>query len=231
MGRKTSDLKKLFFRSSTLWLSTSLLVIGCLSGCQPSSSTSQAAAEQTKLSPTSSLTPSSPFKLARIPEKEQIKTLMAYDHHQQLRQLKDFNGKVVALFFGYTHCPDVCPTTLGDFSYIMKQLSPEEQKDFQVIFMTVDPERDTPDLLKQYVPSFYPSFLGFYTTPEKTAVIAKDFKIFYQKSKNASQSTYTIDHTAGGYILDKKGRLRLHFEHAQDPELILHDLRILLKEA
>lgn len=208
-------------RSSRLWCLTALFFLSTLTACQPSSSTSQAAAQQTATS----------FELGRIPEKEQVKSLKAYDHYQQLRQLKDFHGKVVALFFGYTHCPDVCPTTLSDFASIMKQLTPAEQQRFQVIFMTVDPERDTPDLLKQYVPAFHPHFLGFYTTPDETARIAKDFKIFYQKNKNASQKMYTIDHTAGGYLLDKKGRVRLHFEHAQDPKIILHDLRILLEEA
>jgi len=104
------------------------------------------------------------------------------DHNGQVRTLADFKGKVVALFFGYTHCPDVCPTTLSDFAAALKQLGPEAER-VQVIFVTVDPQRDTPELLKQFVPAFNPSFLGMFADEETLKKLAKEFKVFYQKTR------------------------------------------------
>ena len=129
------------------------------------------------------------------------------DHNGKPRTLADFQGKVVVLFFGFTHCPDVCPTTLGELAMVMKELGKDADR-VQVLFVTVDPERDTPEVLPQYVPAFDPSFLGLYGDAEATARTAKEFKIFYQKQPLPGGG-YSIDHSAGTYIYDQQGRLRL----------------------
>lgn len=152
------------------------------------------------------------------------------DHNGKARTLADFRGKVVAIFFGYTHCPDVCPTTLSDFAMAMKRLGKDAEK-VQVIFVTVDPERDTPALLAQYVPAFHSSFLGMYSNPATTAMLAKEFKIFYQKQPEDMQGRYAVDHSAGTYIYDPQGRLRLYMAYGQGPEAIAHDIAQLLNNA
>lgn len=150
------------------------------------------------------------------------------DHNGKKRRLADFKGKVVALFFGYTHCPDVCPTTLSDFAMALKQMGKDAER-VQVLFVTVDPERDTQQMLAQYVPSFNPSFLGLYGDAEATARIAKEFKVFYQKQQVPNQAGYSIDHTASTYVYDPKGRLRLLMSYGVAPDVIVHDIRQLLK--
>lgn len=143
------------------------------------------------------------------------------------RALADFRGKVVVVFFGYTQCPDVCPTTLSDMAEVKKRLgAPGEQ--LQVIFVTLDPERDTPQVLAQYVPGFDPSFIGLRGTPEETAAVAKDFKVFYQKVAGRTETSYTLDHTAGSYVFDRDGRLRLFVRHANGIDPIVADLKRLL---
>jgi protein SCO1/2 len=149
------------------------------------------------------------------------------DHNGQARTLADFKGKVVAIFFGYTHCPDVCPTTLADFSAALQQLGPLAER-VQVIFVTVDPQRDTPDLLKQFVPAFNPTFLGMYTDAESLRLLAKEYKVVYQKASIKSADDYLIDHSAGTYIYDPQGRLRLLMPYGSSPDTIAHDLRALL---
>jgi len=149
------------------------------------------------------------------------------DHNGQMRTLADFKGKVVAIFFGYTHCPDVCPTTLSDFSAALKQLGPLAER-VQVIFVTVDPQRDTPDLLKQFVPAFNPGFLGMVTDAPTLQLLAKEYKVVYQKTSIKSADDYLIDHSAGTYIYDPQGRLRLLMPYGSSPETIAHDLKILL---
>jgi protein SCO1/2 len=149
------------------------------------------------------------------------------DHNGQPRTLADFKGKVVAIFFGYTHCPDVCPTTLADFSAALEQLGPLAQR-VQVIFVTVDPKRDTPDLLKQFVPAFNPSFLGMYTDEHSLQLLAKEYKVVYQKASIKSDDDYLIDHSAGTYIYDPQGRLRLLMPYGSGPDVIAHDIRTLL---
>jgi protein SCO1 len=151
------------------------------------------------------------------------------DHNGKDRSLADFKGKAVVLFFGYTHCPDVCPTTLAELAMVMKQLG-EDAKKVQVLFVTVDPERDTPQLLAQYVPSFNPSFLGLYGDAAATAAVAKEFKIVYQKVAGSSPGNYTMDHSAGTYVFDQTGRLRLYASYGQEPAALLHDIRILLAQ-
>lgn len=149
------------------------------------------------------------------------------DHNGQARTLADFRGKVVAIFFGYTHCPDVCPTTLSDFAAALRQLGPDAER-VQVIFVTVDPARDTPELLRQFVPAFNPGFLGMYTGPEALRQLAKEFKVVYQKTAVKAADDYLIDHTAGTYVYDEQGDLRLLIPYGTRPDAIAQDLRTLL---
>lgn len=149
------------------------------------------------------------------------------DHNGQARTLADFRGKVVAIFFGYTHCPDVCPTTLSDFAAALQQLGPLAER-VQVIFVTVDPQRDTPELLRQFVPAFNPGFLGMFTDAHTLELLAKEYKVVYQKASIKSADDYLIDHSAGTYIYDPQGRLRLLMPYGSSPDVIAHDLRALL---
>ncbi len=152
------------------------------------------------------------------------------DHHGKARTLADFRGKAVAIFFGFTQCPDVCPTALSTLAEAMRRLGPDAAR-VQVLFVTVDPERDTAELLSRYVPAFHPSFLGLYGDAEATARVAKEFKILYQKVPGPTPDTYTMDHSAGLYLFDPQGRLRVFESHGQGAEAIAHDLRELLKSA
>lgn len=148
------------------------------------------------------------------------------DHNGKTRTLADFRGKVVVVFFGYTRCPDVCPTTLADLKVAKEQLG-EEGKRLQVLFVTVDPERDTRQLLASYVPAFDPSFLGLYGDTAATARVAKEFKVFYQKVPGRTPDSYTVDHTSASYVFDPQGRLRLLVRPGNVPNLVA-DLKTLL---
>ncbi|MFZ6656413.1 SCO family protein [Undibacterium sp. TJN19] len=150
------------------------------------------------------------------------------DHNGKPRTLADFRGKLVVIFFGYTQCPDVCPTTMVEMANVMKALGPDADK-VQVLFVTVDPERDTQALLASYVPNFDPRFLGLYGDANATAKVGKEFKVFYQKVPGKTPTSYTVDHTAGSYVFDTKGRIRLFLRHGQGAEPIAHDLKLLLK--
>jgi protein SCO1/2 len=150
------------------------------------------------------------------------------DSTGRTRTLADFRGKVVVVFFGFTQCPDVCPTTLTDMAEVKKRLGADGDK-LQVIFVTLDPERDTPQVLAQYVPGFDASFVGLYGTLDETAAIAKDFKVFYQKVPGKTATSYTLDHTAGSYVFDRDGRLRLFLRHGGGIEPIVADLKTLLR--
>lgn len=151
------------------------------------------------------------------------------DHNGRVRTLADFRGKVVALFFGYTHCPDVCPTTLSDFAMAIRELGEDGEK-VQVLFVTVDPERDTPELLAKYVPSFNPTFLGLYTDPDSLATLAKEFKVVYQKNSVKGPVKYLIDHSAGTYVFDSQGKIRLYIAYGTGPAAIAKDLLTLLRQ-
>jgi protein SCO1/2 len=151
------------------------------------------------------------------------------DSDGKVRTLADFKGKVVVMFFGYTQCPDVCPTTLTEMQQAMALLGKQSDK-VQVIFVTVDPERDTAAILKQYVPAFDKSFIGLRPADDAALEkVTKDFKIYYRKVPGSSPGSYTMDHTAGSYAFDPEGRLRLYIKHAQGPETLAHDLKELLK--
>lgn len=172
-------------------------------------------------------TPAEPvFKSTDISGTSYGKTLRLTDHNGQERTLADFKGKVVTIFFGYTQCPDVCPTALSGMSTVMQELGPDAER-VQVLFVTVDPERDTPELLAQYVPVFDARFLGLYGTPEKIAELAKEFRVFYRKSGDLA-GHYTIDHTAGTYVFGPDGRPRLYVKHAEDPQVVVADIKALL---
>ena len=148
-------------------------------------------------------------------------------HTGARRSIADYRGKVVVVFFGFTQCPDVCPTTLADLAEAKKRLGAEGDA-LQVIFITVDPERDTRELLAQYVPGFDPTFEGLGGTPEEIAATAKEFKVFYQKVAGKTPTSYTIDHTAGAYVFDRDGRVRLFIRHGAPVDDIVADLKQLL---
>ena len=151
------------------------------------------------------------------------------DPDGKLRTLADFKGKAVVMFFGYTQCPDVCPTTLTEMQQVMTLLGPKSDK-APVLFVTVDPDRATAAILKQYVPSFDSRFLGLRPADEVALEkVTKDFKIYYKKVPGNSPGSYTMDHSAGSYAFDPEGRLRLYIKHAQGPETLAHDLKELLK--
>ena len=149
------------------------------------------------------------------------------DHTGKPRTLADYKGKVAIVFFGYTQCPDVCPTTMAEMASVMQKLGPQADQ-VQVLFITLDPERDTQPLLASYVPAFDKRFVGLYGTPEQTAKTAKDFKVFYSKVPGTAPGSYTIDHMAGSYVFDRDGRLRLFIRHGGSADAIVHDVRQLL---
>lgn len=150
------------------------------------------------------------------------------DHNGQTRSLSDFKGKVVVVFFGYTQCPDVCPTSLTELSEVKRLLGANADK-LQGVFVTVDPERDTADLLKAYMANFDPSFVAFVPTQDELAKVAKDYKIYYKKVDGKTPSSYTMDHSAGSYVYDTQGRLRLYSRYGSGPQALAQDIQVLLK--
>jgi len=151
------------------------------------------------------------------------------DAQGQQRTLKDFAGKAVVVFFGYTQCPDVCPTSLQELAEAKRLLGADGER-LQGIFVTLDPERDQPEVLKAYMESFDPGFVALRGTPEQTAAIAKDFKIFYKKVEGKTPQSYTLDHSAGSYVYDPAGRLRVYQRYGTGPEALTADVRALLAE-
>jgi protein SCO1 len=149
------------------------------------------------------------------------------DHNGKPVTLDTYKGKVIAVFFGFTQCPEVCPTTLANMANVMQQLGPQADQ-VQVLFVTLDPERDTQELLKQYVPGFDQRFVGLRGTPEQTAAAAKEFKVIYNKVPGKTPDSYTIEHTAATFVFDKQGKIRLYVRDKQDPAAIVHDLKLLL---
>ena len=152
------------------------------------------------------------------------------DHTGRPRTLADFRGKVVVVFFGYTHCADVCPTTLAEMK-LAKTLLGRDGARLQVLFVTIDPERDSPELLANYVPAFDPSFLGLYGDAEATARAAKEFKVLYEKVPGTTPGSYSMDHTAGSYLYDPQGRLRLFAKLGQGPDALARDIERLLRSS
>lgn len=186
-----------------------LVAAAALSGCDRTSNTTS-------------------FRATDITGAEFGRELQLSDFNGQPRTLSDFRGKVVVVFFGYTHCPDVCPTTLSELASAVKKLGAEGAK-VQVLFVTADPERDTPTVLKQYVSAFNPAFLGLRGTPEETARVAKEFKVILLKNPGADPNNYTVDHSSGTYIYDASGKLRLYVGYGQGADVFAHDIGELLK--
>jgi len=156
------------------------------------------------------------------------KSLSLTDAEGRPRTLADFNGKYVVVFFGFTQCPDVCPGTLAELAQVKKALGPDGDK-VQGVFVTVDPERDTAEVLKGYVTAFDPSFVALRGTPEQIAATAKDFKVFYAKVPGKEPGSYTMDHTAGSYVFDTKGNVRLFTRYGTGADALTSDLKQLMK--
>jgi len=173
-------------------------------------------------------TPSDEFRAMDVTGIEYGRDFHLTDHNGRPRSLADFRGKVVVLFFGYTHCPEICPTTLSDLAMAMKRLGPDAEK-VQVLFATIDPERDTQQLLAQYVPAFNPTFLGLYGDAAATARVAAEFHVTYGKHPTGKGGKYDMDHTAGAFVFDQNGKLRLYTGYGQTAEAYVHDLGLLLK--
>jgi len=173
--------------------------------------------------------PKPAFKGVDITGVDYARDLPLTDQFGQQRHLKDFAGKVVAVFFGYTNCPDVCPTTMSELAQVKSDLGAEGDR-LQVLFVTVDPERDTPEVLKAYMAHFDPSFLALRGSPEELAAVAKDFKIFYKQVPGDTPTSYSMDHSAGMYMFDPKGQLRLFQRYGSSTQALVDDTRLLLDE-
>ena len=167
------------------------------------------------------------FKATDVSGADFGRELQLTDFTGQPRTLADFRGKVVVVFFGYTHCPDVCPTTMSELASAMKKLGPDASQ-VQVLFVTVDPKRDKPELLREYLPAFDKSFLGLYGDADATKKVEKDFKIYAAERPGKTPDTYTVDHAAQTFVFDRQGKLRLVMGYGMAPEAIASDVRILL---
>jgi protein SCO1/2 len=167
------------------------------------------------------------FRGADITGADYARTLALPDQNGQPRSLADFKGKVTVVFFGYTQCPDACPTTMAELAQVKKLLGKDGDR-LQAVFVTVDPERDTPQVLKSYMGSFDPSFVALRGTPEQTAAAAKEFKVFYAKSPSRSPDSYSIDHSAGSYVFDPQGRIRLFERYGSGADALVSDIKVLL---
>lgn len=168
------------------------------------------------------------FKAVDITGADYAKDFNLPDQHGKPRTLQDFRGKAVIVFFGFTQCPDVCPTTLAEIAQAKKLLGPDGDK-VQGIFVTVDPERDTADVLKAYMANFGPDFVALRGSPEQLAAMAKDFKIYYKKVDGKTPGSYTMDHSAASYVYDPQGRLRLYTRYGSGAQALADDLKLLLK--
>ena len=150
------------------------------------------------------------------------------DADGKLRTLADFKGKVVVLFFGYAQCPDVCPTTMSEMAQVKQQLGADGDK-LQVLFVTVDPERDTPAVMKAYMGAFDPAFVALIPTPEQLPALAKDFKAYYKKVEGKTPTSYSMDHSAASFVYDTEGRLRLYARYGAGVPAMVSDVKALLK--
>lgn len=172
--------------------------------------------------------PSAPaFQSTDITGAELGRAFSLVDHHGKPRTLEDFRGKVLVVFFGFTHCPDVCPTTLAELAQARKKLG-AQGGDVQVAMITVDPERDTPEVLRQYVTALDPEFVGLTGTPEQIAQTAREFKVFYQKSESGTPGSYSVDHSSGSFVFDRQGRVRLLVPYGKGADVFVHDIGQLL---
>lgn len=170
------------------------------------------------------------FKSIDLTGADYAKGFSLTDHNGQVRTLKDFAGKIVVVFFGFTQCPDVCPTSMAELASIKQMLGADGGK-LQGIFISVDPERDTLEVLKAYMVNFDPTFLALRPTPEQLPGVAKDFKVYYKKVEGRSDSSYNMDHSAGSYVFDTRGNLRLYNRYGSGIEGLVGDIKQLLKAA
>jgi protein SCO1/2 len=167
------------------------------------------------------------FRGADITGADYGRALALPDVNGQPRTLGDFKGKVTVVFFGYTQCPDVCPTTMAELALVKKALGPDADR-LQAVFITIDPERDTPEILKSYMASFDPSFVALRGTLEQTQATAKEFKAYFAKVPGKSEGSYTMDHSAGAYVFDTKGNVRLFERYGAGAEGLTADIKALL---
>ncbi len=177
---------------------------------------------------TACMDPKAAFKGVDITGADYAKELNLPDQNGQVRKIKDFSGKLVVVFFGYTQCPDVCPTTMQELAEVKRLLGPDGDK-LQAVFVTVDPERDTTELLKAYVENFDPSFVALRPTPEQLPQITKEFKIYFKRVEGKTPTSYTMDHSAGSYTFDAQGKVRLFNRYGMGAEALAHDFKLLLK--
>ena len=194
-------------RRQTLRALAATLVAGLLAACSP---------EALK------------FKSIDITGADYVKGFALPDHNGVQRSLADFKGKAVVVFFGFTQCPDVCPTALADLAEVKRLLGPQGDK-LQGIFVSVDPERDTPEVLKAYMANFDPGFLALRPSMEQLPDVAKGFKVFYKKVEGPTPTSYTIEHSAGSYVFDSQGRVRLYTRQAVGAQGLADDIALLLK--
>jgi protein SCO1/2 len=152
------------------------------------------------------------------------------DHNGLARTLKDFRGKVVMVFFGYTQCPDVCPTSMAELAEVKKLLGQDGER-LQGLFVSIDPQRDRPEMLKEYMANFDPTFLALYTTPEKLVALAKEYKVYYKKVEGQTPTSYTMDHSAGCYVYDTQGKLRLYTRYGSGAPALAADIKLLLAQS
>lgn len=167
------------------------------------------------------------FSAVDISGAEYARDFALTDHNGQPRTIKDFAGKVVVLFFGYTQCPDVCPTTLGELAEVKKLLGKDGAR-LQGLLVSIDPARDTPEVLKAYMENFDASFLALSTTPDKLPELAKEFKVYYRKSEGSTPTSYSMDHSAGAYVFDTQGKVRLYTRYGAGAAPLAADIRLLL---
>jgi protein SCO1/2 len=179
--------------------------------------------------PGASSPPAVAFRGADITGAEYARTLALPDVNGQPRTLGDFKGKVTVVFFGYTQCPDVCPTTMTELAQVKKSLGADGDK-LQAVFVTIDPERDTPEILKSYMASFDPSFVALRGTLEQTQAAAKEFKVYFAKVPGKTEGSYTMDHSAGAFVLDTRGNVRLFERYGADADGLTADVKALIAQ-
>jgi protein SCO1/2 len=169
------------------------------------------------------------FRAIDVTGAEYARDFALMDHNGNARRLADFKGKVVVVFFGYTQCPDVCPTSMAELAEVKKLLGKDGDR-LQGIFVTVDPQRDTPEVLKGYMGNFDPTFLALYTSQDNLTALAKDFKIYFKRVEGKTPTSYTMDHSAGSYVYDTQGRLRLFTRYGSGAAALADDVKLLLRE-
>jgi protein SCO1 len=168
------------------------------------------------------------FKSIDITGADYAKNFSLPDVNGQTKTMADFKGKIPIVFFGFAQCPDVCPTTMAEIAEVKKSLGKDGEK-VTAVFITVDPERDTPQVLKAYMESFDPSFTALRGSPEQVAQLAKDFKVYYKKVEGKTATSYTFDHTAASFVFDTDGKLRLYTRYGMGAKALADDLKLLLK--